>query len=143
MAPYVLISTQSRQQSIKSLRADGVEVADIDQDARTVDHFELYQGIAVLGPCGPQDGGLCVLKGSHLKHQEYFDAIGGFRSEGDLGVGQNGYNYKSDDIEWYRNHGCEEIKICADPGDLIRKSCQIAFVDKADFSIGRNTNANP
>lgn len=131
MASYVLIAllaNPSHNPSVERSVTDVVEIADIDQDARSVDRFELYQGIAVLGPCGPQDGGLCVLKNSHRKHQEHFDAIGGFRTEGDLGVGQNGYNYNTDDFEWYRNHGCEEIKICANPGDLIRKSDLAAVI---------------
>ncbi|RSH91688.1 hypothetical protein EHS25_009057 [Saitozyma podzolica] len=91
----------------------------IDQDPRKIDRFELYQGIANLSPNGPLDGGLCVLKGSHLRHQEHFDSIGGFRPEKDAGVGKNGYGYTEEDAGWYKEHGCEEVKICANPGDLI------------------------
>ncbi|WVQ82428.1 hypothetical protein IAT38_004556 [Cryptococcus sp. DSM 104549] len=91
----------------------------IDQNPRNVNRFELYQGIANLSPNGPQDGGLCVLKGSHKLHQQYFDSIGGFRAEQDAGVLENGYNYKEGDAEWYKQMGCEEIKICAGKGDMI------------------------
>ncbi|KAK6909667.1 hypothetical protein L486_00686 [Kwoniella mangroviensis CBS 10435] len=91
----------------------------IDQNPRTVQNFELYQGIANLSPNGPEDGGLCVLKGSHKLHQEYFDHIGGFKLDQDAGVKENGYNYKIDEMDWFEGIGCEEVKVCAGEGDLI------------------------
>lgn len=94
----------------------------IDQDPRTVERLELYQGIANLAPNGPEDGGLVVLKGSHKLHQRHFESLPGgtFRAEKDLGVGENGYNFSAEDADWYRRvGGCEEVKICAEAGDLI------------------------
>lgn len=91
----------------------------IDQDPRTIEKLELYQGIAQMSPCGPEDGGLVVLSGSHNLHQQHFEEIGGFRADSDLGVGKNGYNFTSEDADWYRAQGCKEIKICAKAGDLI------------------------
>lgn len=91
----------------------------IDQDPRTIQKLELWQGIAQMSPCGPDDGGLVVLAGSHKLHQEHFDDIGGFRPDSDLGVGKNGYNFASTDADWYREKGCKEVKICANAGDLI------------------------
>lgn len=91
----------------------------MDQNPRKYDHFELYQGIANLAPNGPQDGGLCVLKGSHLLHEEHFAATGGFRPEQDSGEKENGYNFTAEDAGWYRARGCEEAKVCAGEGDLI------------------------
>lgn len=97
------------------------DVPDIDQNARNVDRFELYQGIANLAPNGPNDGGLCVLKGSHLKHAEHFASIGGFRPEKDAGEDQNAYGYIDEDFQWYKDNGCEVVKVCAGEGDLIRE----------------------
>lgn len=91
----------------------------MDQNPRRCDRFELYQGIANLAPNGPDDGGLCVLKGSHLLHEAHFEAIGGFRAEQDGGEKENMYRYQPDDAQWYKDHGCEEVKICAGAGDLI------------------------
>ena len=34
----------------------------------------------------------------------------------------NSYRFNEDELEWYRSHGCEEVKICAGAGDLIRAS---------------------
>lgn len=95
---------------------------DIDQNPRKINQFELYQGIANLAPNGPDDGGLCVLKGSHLMHDQHFKDIGGFRPEGDAGEKENGYTLGEGEDEWYKQHGCEAVKICAGKGDLIRKS---------------------
>lgn len=91
----------------------------IDQDPRRIDRFELYQGIANLARNGPEDGGLVVMAGSHKLHQQYFDAIGGWQTDRDLGFGKNGYTFSMEDVDWYRKQGCEEVKICANPGDLI------------------------
>lgn len=94
---------------------------DIDQNCRDVDRLELYQGIANCTPSGPNDGGLCVLKGSHLLHEQRFAEQGGWRAEQDLGVKENGYNMNDQDVEWYMAHGCEKLKVLANVGDLIRE----------------------
>lgn len=91
----------------------------LDQDPRTIERLELYQGIANLSTNGPEDGGLVVLSGSHRLHKKHFESIGGFRKDSDLGHGANGYMYLDDDADWYRNEGCKEVKICANAGDLI------------------------
>lgn len=91
----------------------------MDQNPRKYDRFELYQGIANLAPNGPDDGGLCVLKGSHLFHKQHFISIGGFRPEQDTGEKENGYSFTVEDAAWYKDQGCEEIKITAGEGDLI------------------------
>ncbi|CZT15192.1 uncharacterized protein RCC_01073 [Ramularia collo-cygni] len=91
----------------------------IDQNPRTIERLELYQGIANLAKNGPDDGGLVVLKGSHLLHKQHFEEIGGFREGADAGIGENGYNFEKGDDKWYRDRGCEEVKVCAEAGDLI------------------------
>jgi len=52
-------------------------------------------------------------------HQQHFDDIGGFRESGDAGEKENGYTLAEGDDEWYKQHGCEAVKICAGKGDLI------------------------
>lgn len=96
-------------------------VLDLDQNPRRIHLFELYQGIANLAPNGPDDGGLVVLKGSHKLNEEYFKACGGWKHEQDAGEDQNGYRMTQADTDWYRARGCEEVKVCAGPGDFIRK----------------------
>lgn len=61
------------------------------------------------------------MKGSQHLHKEHFGAIGGFRPEGDHGEKENGYMFKPKDVDWYKAKGCEEVKVCAGEGDLIRE----------------------
>lgn len=91
----------------------------MDQNPRKHDHFALYQGIANLAPSGPRDGGLVVLRGSHLLHGQHFSAAGGFRPEQDTGEAEDGYTFTPGDAAWYRARGCDEVKVCAGEGDLI------------------------
>jgi len=91
----------------------------IDQNPRRIHLFELYQGIANLSENGPDDGGLVLLRGSQKLHEEFFKETGGWKKEQDSGADQNGYGYIKEDVEWYRNKGCEEVKVCAGEGDLI------------------------
>lgn len=91
----------------------------MDQNPRRVHLLDLYQGIANLAPNGENDGGLCVLKGSHRLHAEQFASIGGFRKDKDAGEDQNGYGFVDEDMDWYRAKGCELVKVCAGEGDLI------------------------
>lgn len=92
----------------------------------------MYQGIANLAPNGPDDGGLCVMRGSHLLHNQYFDENGGINPEQDVG---DGYNYTVKQGEWYEKQGCEKVKICAGEGDLISEflklqslACQFEYL---------------
>jgi hypothetical protein len=70
-------------------------------------------------------------------HQKHFDDIGGFRSEGDAGEKENGYTLSEGEDEWYKQHGCEAVKICAGKGDLICTSHMADFIPiKADEQCG-------
>ena len=70
-------------------------------------------------------------------HQKHFDDIGGFRPEGDAGEKENGYTLSEGEDDWYKQHGCEAVKICAGKGDLI---CTLQFPDhirrKTDWQCG-------
>ncbi|TXT06101.1 hypothetical protein VHUM_03574 [Vanrija humicola] len=91
----------------------------IDQNPRRIDRFELYQGIANMSPNGPDDGGLVVMRGSHLLHERHFAERGGFRPEGDFGPTENSYRFDAAEWEWFKKAGCETVKVCAGVGDLI------------------------
>lgn len=78
----------------------------------------MYQGIANLAPNGPDDGGLCVMSGSHVLHNKYFAENGGINPDQAV---VNGYNYTFKQGEWFKANGCREVKICAGEGDLISK----------------------
>ena len=64
-------------------------------------------------------GGLVVMAGSHKLHHQYFDSIGGWQPDKDLGFAKNGYTFSIEELDWYQEQGCEVVKICANAGDLI------------------------
>ena len=68
---------------------------------------------------GPDDGGLVVMKGSHLLHRPYFDSIGAFQHEQYVAGQRNGHDYDIKELDWYLDHGGEIVKVCANEGDLI------------------------
>jgi len=80
--------------------------------------FEIAQGIVALSESGPDDGGLVVIEGSHLKHQEFFEATGGIDDAKRHGK-PNSYLYDVEEAEWYKAHGCKEVKVTCPPGSVI------------------------
>ena len=119
--------------------------SDIDQNPKYLDELQLCQGIANLSPNGPDDGGLVVIRGSHKLHHQFFDTKGGINGAADRGEEFEGYDYTMDDVQWYNKHGCEQVKICANAGDLIRKSpAGSAIIDPKVFdSRTIHWNASP
>jgi hypothetical protein len=77
--------------------------------------MQCVQGILNLAPNGPDDGGLVVLKGSHNANETFFKLHPETAGAGTWGsVDWHGFN--EDEVEWFKKRGCEEIKVCAEPG---------------------------
>ncbi|ORY32186.1 hypothetical protein BCR39DRAFT_504505 [Naematelia encephala] len=70
--------------------------------------FQLAQGIVALSESGPDDGGLCVMVGSHLLHQQFFAESGGVDESRISAL--NSYHFNAKEADWYRAHGCHDIK---------------------------------
>ncbi|KLT43804.1 hypothetical protein CC85DRAFT_231514, partial [Cutaneotrichosporon oleaginosum] len=85
----------------------------LDQDPGRAG-LELYQGIAVLSDSGPNDGGLCVLPGSHRLHSEYFKAFPPppWKPNRIFRIPARG-------MAWYAARGVTKRKVEAKAGDLI------------------------
>ncbi|GAA6010569.1 hypothetical protein JCM10207_007743 [Rhodosporidiobolus poonsookiae] len=84
----------------------------IDQEPYPKDRpslqLELVQGFLQCTPCGPDDGGLIVVKGSHAKMAEMLGGKSGL------------YKAKMDqDVKALEAQGCEVIKVCAPAGSLV------------------------
>ncbi|RSH83920.1 hypothetical protein EHS25_005164 [Saitozyma podzolica] len=75
------------------------------------------QGILNLNDCGPEDGGLMILKGSAPIIEEFFNTIG--REETRTWGPVDFYSFTDDQHQWFHDHGCEWVKVCCEPGDLI------------------------
>lgn len=78
--------------------------------------MQCVQGILNLAPNGPNDGGLIVMKGSSALNEEFFAT---HESKQTTWGPADWYGFSEKDVEWFKSKGCEAIKVCADPGDLI------------------------
>ncbi|KAF4313959.1 Phytanoyl-CoA dioxygenase [Botryosphaeria dothidea] len=78
--------------------------------------LQCAQGIINFSPNGPKDGGLVVLKGSHKLTESYFEC---HEKDQKTWGSTDWFGFTPEQVEWFKERGCEEIKVCADPGDLI------------------------
>ncbi|GAA5920176.1 hypothetical protein JCM6882_005455 [Rhodosporidiobolus microsporus] len=95
----------------------------IDQEPYPKDRpslqLELVQGFLQCTPCGPEDGGLIVVKGSHNKMAQMLGKEGGiYKAEMDKGE-RNFYSFTASDVKAFEAQGCEVIKVCAPAGSLV------------------------
>ncbi|KAF2159296.1 hypothetical protein M409DRAFT_71081 [Zasmidium cellare ATCC 36951] len=79
--------------------------------------MQCVQGILNLAPNGPKDGGLVVLKKSSKLNELFFKTH--TMKEGSTWSPADWYGFSQEDVEWFQAKGCEMVKVCADPGDLV------------------------
>lgn len=80
--------------------------------------FRCLQGLVNLLPNGPNDGGLIVCKGAHLLSEQFHDAMRG--NEERIPAWTNEwYGYTDKGMKWLEDHGCDWVKVEAEPGDLL------------------------
>lgn len=88
----------------------------VDQSPSRVG-LHCIQGILNFAPNGHDDGGLLVLKGSHTLNEDFF------KSHCVLGRKTSGppdwFGFEQSEGKWFEDRGCELLKVCADPGDVI------------------------
>ena len=78
------------------------------------------QGIVNLSNAGPDDGGLIVMKKSAALFDQFFEEnpVTG-PTPWRTAKHKDFHPFHDKDLEWYRERGCELVKVCAEPGDLI------------------------
>jgi len=76
------------------------------------------QGIINFAPNGPEDGGLVVLRGSHSLTQEFFKRYPDVLGRKTWGP-EDWFPFTREEVGWFTEAGCEVVKVCAGPGDLI------------------------
>ncbi|EIW66566.1 hypothetical protein TREMEDRAFT_34783 [Tremella mesenterica DSM 1558] len=89
----------------------------VDQSPLATDLYSV-QGLVNLLPNGPQDGGLLVLKGSKQLYEEFFRAFDHQKPEGGWPTIDR-YDHTPEQNQWFIDRGCEWVKVCANPGDLV------------------------
>ena len=79
--------------------------------------LQCVQGILNFAPNGPKDGGLVVMRGSHKLNEKFFGThkVVGRKTWGP----DDWFPFEQSEVAWFKEKGCELIKVCAEPGDLI------------------------
>jgi hypothetical protein len=93
------------------------------------------QGIVNLSQAGPDDGGLMVLKGSAPLFDRFFEEnpVKG-PTPWRTAKHKDFHPFSEANVDWYKAQGCEPVKVCAEPGDLIMwDSRQVHVRDISDF----------
>ncbi len=80
------------------------------------------QGILNLNHNGLEDGGLVVMSGSAKLSDEFFDHHSTKRLPEVEALHYDFYAYNDAHVKWFEDRGCKLVKVCAEPGDLIRES---------------------
>lgn len=75
------------------------------------------QGILNLAPNGEKDGGLIVFKKSSKLNELFFKTH--TVKEGNTWGPADWHGFLQEDVDWFQTKGCDMVKVCADPGDLI------------------------
>ncbi|CAI6093600.1 unnamed protein product [Clonostachys chloroleuca] len=79
--------------------------------------FRCLQGLVNLLPNGPNDGGLIVCKGAHLLSEQFHEDM---KDEERIPAWtKEWYGFTDRGMAWLKDHGCEWIKVEAEPGDLL------------------------
>lgn len=81
--------------------------------------LQCIQGIINFAPNGIKDGGLVVLKGSQALSEEYFQTHSKDKNPKWGAVPPDWHGFDDAEVQWFKDRGAEEIKVCAEPGDLI------------------------
>lgn len=82
----------------------------VDQSPQS-EGFQCAQGFINLHECGPHDGGLIVLEGSHKLHYQFFKEMGKLNHKDDW------YKFSDEEMIFFKD--CPRKKICCQPGDLV------------------------
>ncbi|PYH78429.1 hypothetical protein BO82DRAFT_435041 [Aspergillus uvarum CBS 121591] len=82
--------------------------------------MQCVQGIVNLSHAGPADGGLVVMKGSAPLFDDFFEEnpVTG-PTPWRTAKHKDFHPFSEENLAWYRARGCELVKVCAEPGDLI------------------------
>jgi ectoine hydroxylase-related dioxygenase (phytanoyl-CoA dioxygenase family) len=79
--------------------------------------FRCLQGLVNLLPNGPNDGGLIVCKGAHLLSEQFHEEMK--HEERIPAWTPEWYGFTDAGMAWLKDHGCEWVKVEAEPGDLL------------------------
>jgi hypothetical protein len=86
--------------------------------------MQCVQGLLNYQPNGPDDGGLIVMKGSSKLFDQFFAEKREQDDHEDKPPEEANFKdlfiFKEQDVQWFKDHGCELIKTNLEPGDMVR-----------------------
>lgn len=110
----LLVSFDSLNITLPNLKAARAPWPHIDQAPRKRG-LHCVQGIINLSHAGPEDGSLVVIPGSHRLVEEFFDT----KTDPATWEWKDNRYFNQEEMDWFRSHGLNPIKVLAEPGDLI------------------------
>lgn len=110
----LLVSFDSLNITLPNLKEARAPWPHIDQAPRKRG-LHCVQGIVNLSHAGPEDGSLMVVPKSHSLTEEFFDT----KTDPATWEWRDNRYFDDKDMEWFRSHGLEPVKVLAEPGDLI------------------------
>ncbi|KAK8159714.1 hypothetical protein IWX90DRAFT_390525 [Phyllosticta citrichinensis] len=85
--------------------------------------MQCVQGLLNYAPNGDKDGGLILMKGSSKLFNEFFQETRKQADHEDKPPEEENFKdlfiFSEDDVQWFKDHGCEQVKINMEPGDLV------------------------
>ncbi|KAJ5890761.1 uncharacterized protein N7473_006989 [Penicillium subrubescens] len=85
--------------------------------------MQAVQGLLNYAPNGPKDGGLMLMKGSAKLFDEFFSQKRESYNHEDAPPPEMEYMdlflFSDKDVEWFKERGCELIKVNMEPGDFV------------------------
>ena len=97
--------------------------------------MQCVQGLLNYQSNGPKDGGLIVMKGSSKLYDQFFSETREQDNHEDKPPEDSDFKdlfiFKEEDVQWFKDHGCEIVKTCLEPGDLV-SSCATVPVSHPD-----------
>lgn len=76
------------------------------------------QGLLNLLPNGPDDGGLMVMRGTADLFKQYFEEHKHLEPPQGW-LKRDGYPWKEEELQWFKDRGCEWVKTEMEPGDFV------------------------
>ncbi|KAI6811471.1 hypothetical protein KC332_g11725 [Hortaea werneckii] len=85
--------------------------------------MQCVQGLLNYQPNGDKDGGLIVMKGSSKLFDQFFQETRVMAEHPDKPPPELEFKdlfiFNEKDVDWFKDHGCEMVKLNLEPGDLV------------------------
>lgn len=114
---------QSPNRKGKDLYSTPISVLTLNTDIAMNYRMQAVHGLLNFAPNGPKDGGLVLMKGASNLFDEFFAQKSQSFPHEDAPPPELNWEdvffFDEKDIQWFKDRGCELVKINMDPGDFV------------------------